>query len=79
MATSKTCGNCNGWKFMILNQVWGSCKKILYCEAEDYDLDLPVISYTYCEGEDLAKPALEHRLVLETPKGHSCVLWEEKS
>ena len=80
MSTLRNCGTCKYWKFYILNQIWGTCLKILYCNDANADnLDLANVTYTYCEGEDLDKAALDHKLALDTAREFGCCLWEEKS
>ena len=76
---TRICGNCKHWKFYILNQIWGTCLKILYCNDENADnLDLANVTYTYCAAEKEGEPSIAHKLALDTAKEFGCILWEEK-
>ena len=72
------CSNCRHWKYTVINQQWGFCPKIRYCEDEDTERDLALMSYTFCEAEPQGKRPLDHKLALDTSREFFCCLWEEK-
>ena len=72
------CSNCKYWEYTVANQQWGFCPKIRYCEDEDTERDIALMSYTYCAAQKEGEPALDHKLVLDTSREFFCCLWEEK-
>ena len=79
MAILKNCRTCKHWKFYIRNQIWGTCKKILYCNDENADnMDLATVTYASSSGEDYEHLGMDPKLELDTAREFGCILWEEK-